>query len=514
MSVGTWSQGRVSRVAPALFLTALVTFSVVLFGRFALHVPFWYDESLTLRLSRLDLRDLWHALTAGFEFNPPLIYLLTRAGRALPGPETLTARIPGLAGYALLLVSMFAFMRRRLGAWFGLAATGVMPLMPYTIRYAVEARAYMLVLGVSGCALVCWQRAGDRGSWGARIGLAVCTAVALLLHVWALLLPMALLAGEIVHWIQTRRLRGRVLWPLAAVAPVIALYPPLLRASRTVVFGGPVYGPSLDKLSAAFMSDLPRPRVLLAAFVATWLASIWASRRRPADAGANPEAATGFQPWEITALLVLLVSPVVPYLYAAVAKGAFMTRYALFGVPAGAACMGALLRWIGAGRSAAGQTAAAVVLTGVVLYFPPKVAVPDAGNPVVKSVTQVGASLDPAVPLVLVNPIDVTEVDEQAPPELLRRMAFVADPDLALRYTGTNGIDLGYIRGEPYLRLDVQRLSYGELTSRYSRVYLVGKWQALSWLPECLKDAGWSVRAIGGTRQVPVFEARRPRLTP
>lgn len=510
MTPGTQRPGRVSRITLALGLAGIAAFSVALFARFAMHVPFWYDESLTLRLSRLDVRELWHALTAGFEFNPPLIYLLTRVAEVVPGPETLTARLPGLVGYVLLLVSMFVFIRRRLGGWIALAAVGFIPLMPYTIRYAVEARAYMLLLGVSGCALTFWQRAGDRGAWGARIGLAVCTAVALGLHVWSLLLPMALVSGEIVHWIQTRRLRGAVLWPLVAAAPVVALYPPLLRASHTVVFGGPAYAPSLDKLSAAFLSDLPRPRVLLAACVATWLVSIWAGRRRPVE----DVPTAGFRASEIAALLVLLVSPVVPYVYAGVAKGAFMTRYALFGVPAAAACIGAMLRWIARDRLAAAQTAAVVVVVGVVLYFPSKVAVPDPGNPVVKSVTPLEATLDPAVPLVLVNPIDVTEVDEQAPPDLRSRMAFVADPDLALRYTGTNGIDLGYIRGEPYLHLGIRRLTYGELASRYGEVYLVGKWQALSWLPDRLKDAGWTVRAIGGTRQVPVFEARRPAITP
>jgi hypothetical protein len=40
-------------------------------------------------------------------------------------------------------------------------------------------------------------------------------------------------------------------------------------------------------------------------------------------------------------------------------------------------------------------------------------------------------------------------------------------------------------------------------------VYLVGKWQALTWLPDKLKTDGWRLSPIGGLRGAPIFEARR-----
>ena len=113
------------------------------------------------------------------------------------------------------------------------------------------------------------------------------------------------------------------------------------------------------------------------------------------------------------------------------------------------------------------------------------------------------------MPLVLVNPVDVTAFDEQASDADRARAVFVADSALALKYTGTNGIDLGYERGEPYLKSGVRRLSYDELTRDHTRLYLLGKWQALSWLPQRLKDDGWTLEEIGGTRQAPIFEARK-----
>jgi hypothetical protein len=211
----------------------------------------------------------------------------------------------------------------------------------------------------------------------------------------------------------------------------------------------------------------------------------------------------------VAAILVLLVSPVIPYLYATAAAGAFMTRYAMFGLPGTVSLLGVLLYCLGRGKRIAGQATAGVTLVGVLLYFPGKVPTSGSQSAIVESLAAAGATLAPGVPLVLVNPVDVTAFDEQTDGATRDRAIFVADPDFALKYTRSNGIDLGYVRGEPYLKLGVRRLSYPALVGGYHRLYLVGKWQGLSWLPQQLRDDGWTLAEIGGTRQAPIFEARR-----
>jgi hypothetical protein len=52
-------------------------------------------------------------------------------------------------------------------------------------------------------------------------------------------------------------------------------------------------------------------------------------------------------------------------------------------------------------------------------------------------------------------------------------------------------------------------VSYDDLTRGRSRLYLLGKWQALSWLPQRLRDDGWALEERGGTWPAPIFEARR-----
>jgi Dolichyl-phosphate-mannose-protein mannosyltransferase len=492
-------------VLPALCLGAVLVFTVGLLGRSAAHLPFWYDESLTVRLSRLgSVGELWRAVTAGFEFTPPLIYLATKAARLLPGPETLTARIPGLAGFALLAVFLFIFLRRRLGSWFALAAVSLLPLADYTVRYAIEARAYMLLLGVSAVALVCWQSTAERRSRLAPVWLTISVAVALLLHVWAILLPLALVVGEAVEALRTRRVRWGVVGALLAAAPALVIHPILLRASRTVIFGGAAYEPTFDKLYTAFRSAVPRPRVVALMLVVAFVAGWWSRER-----GDAPQAAGGLEPAELLAMAVLLLSPLVPYVYAELDAGAFMTRYAMFALPAMVALTGAIVFALAGGRPLAGQSAALVALVGVWLYLPPKIPIAGSQSAALESLIASSGSLDASVPLVLVNPVDVLAFDDQAPDVERARAVFVADSALALKYTGTNGIDLGYERGEPYLNVGVRRLSYEDLTRGRTRLYLLGKWQALSWLPQRLKDDGWALEEIGGTRQAPIFEGRR-----
>jgi hypothetical protein len=497
-------------LAPIVGLAGFIVFSTTLLARHAAALPFWYDELLTLRLSELDsIGELWSALTAGIEFTPPLNYLATKYARLLPGPDTLTARIPALTGYVLLTMTIFVFLRRRIGAWLALAATALLPLANYTTTFAVEARPYMLVLGISGCALLCWQATLDSDRHAGRpalapIGLSVSLALALLLHVWAILLPMAIAAGELAVTARTRMIRWRVLAAIAAATPVLAVYPAILNASSAVVFGGPVYGPSTQKLYASVRSGVPRPLVVLVAALVALAAARWARRL---SARGEREGA-GLLPEEMVVLIALLLSPLVPYVYAVMAEGAFMARYALFALPATVALVGAAFHRASGGNPLAGPWTAAVTLLGVLLLMPPKVPAIVSRLAVVESLTSAQSRLDPAVPIVLVNPTDVLPFDEQADDDLARRTIFVADPDLALEHTATNGIDLGYVRGARYLKLRPRLLEYGALTE-YPRLYLAGKWQSLSWLPQQLERDGWRVTGIGGSAQAPLFEATR-----
>jgi len=248
--------------------------------------------------------------------------------------------------------------------------------------------------------------------------------------------------------------------------------------------------------------------VLIAALLVAFVVG-WRAHRRSAP---NRARTPGLRIDELVVLTALFCSPVVPCVYAAVAGGAFMARYTMFALPAIIGFAGAGMYFVSGGHRLAGQSAAAVTLLGVLLYLPAKVPLTANTLAVVQSLTAVRDRLDVSVPIVLVNPVDVLPYDEQADDDLLRRTVFVAEPEMALEHTGTNGIDLGYVRGGPYLRLRTRRVPYQALITNNSRMYLAGKWQVLSWLPQQLERDGWRFVPIGGSDQAPLFEATRPAM--
>jgi hypothetical protein len=477
--------------------------------------PLWYDELFTVRLGQLtSVRELWQALTAGIDFNPPGFYVATRIAHRLPVDGLVAPRLPALVGAALVMATLFVFIHRRMGTAVATAIVALMPLSSYVERYAIEARAYMLVLGMAGCALVSWQSLGDstgRARIPAAIALSVSVACALMLHVWAVLLPAALLAGEAFVTIRTRRVRWLPMAALAAAAPVLALYPALLAASRTVTFDNVVYTPTLSKLGSAFSTAAPRIRAVLLLSLVVIAAHLFGRiARAPAAGHVENTGGRGLHGEERTMFVGLLVSPLVPYAYAVASRGAFMPRYGLFAVVGTIGLLADLL-WR-TSRSSTLARAAAVVTASVLLwaYLPARAAVPpDAEVPSLRVLRSLDRHAIASTPVVLVNPLDVLAIDERATDRERQSLTFVADPALEARFTGTNLPDDTYLRGEGYLRVRIPRMTYHTLTTMTRRLVLVGEWQPLAWLPQKLAEDGWTLTRVGGTDDAPLFAAAR-----
>jgi hypothetical protein len=500
-----------------LLLAAATAFATWRLAVVAGGVPLWYDELLTVRISEVDgIGNLWRAIGAGFDFNPPAIYLATKVAHAVHPGDPLGARLPALAGFVLFALGVYRWLTPRVGAWAAVVAVALAPLADYTIRYGVEARPYMLLLGVSAWTLVCWQRLREGRSPGAAVGLWALLAIALLLHVWAVLLALAIGVAELAAAIGARAIRWRVVLPMAAVAPVLGIHAMLLRGTNTLAFENAAYLPSTAKLTAAWVSAVPRPRVLLAVLVVAAVAGYLARRRRLAEDRAaatvravDAPARPGLAADERVMLVACLLSPLVPFVYATIGSSPFMPRYALYAL-LGVVCLSSDLVRALAGTARYGALLAAIVAgAGLVRYLPARTQPIVGTQPAVADALAAARGLPDGVPVVLVNPIDVLTFDMHASEAWLARSVYVADGALARAYTGTDAIDLGYIRGEPYLKVRSKRLGYADL-ARYERLLLAGKWQSLTWLPQRLRDDGWRIERLGGTPQAPIYEAVRP----
>src|SRR2546425_61285 len=90
-----------------MFVRSFVPFLVVIAGVYlvftsirAWYKPFWYDEIITLLISRENsFAAVWKDETAGADYNPPLLYLLTHIAGQFGDRQELFVRLPAIAGY-------------------------------------------------------------------------------------------------------------------------------------------------------------------------------------------------------------------------------------------------------------------------------------------------------------------------------------------------------------------------------------------------------------------------------
>src|SRR5580698_5485838 len=122
LSTGSWVENH-----PAVGLLVLLLIWALAALKYSLAFPLWHDEIFTFFIAQAPgLHDLFH-LTANIDLNPPLSYLLTRASFDLFGVGTLQCRLPEILGFALAIVGIFLFVRRRTGNAYGLLAAALLP---------------------------------------------------------------------------------------------------------------------------------------------------------------------------------------------------------------------------------------------------------------------------------------------------------------------------------------------------------------------------------------------------
>lgn len=145
--------------------------------------------------------------------DPPLYHALSHAAMQVLGPTALAQRLPALAGFLLMQVCLFFFVRNVAGDRAGVVAAAF-PAVTATLFYAVEGRPYGLLLGLYALALWCWQVAAR--AEGRRtlqlFGLAAAIAATFNTHYFGILLLVPICAAEAWRTLVRRCID----WPMAA----------------------------------------------------------------------------------------------------------------------------------------------------------------------------------------------------------------------------------------------------------------------------------------------------------
>lgn len=263
-------KASLSRDRPGVRTIVILLLSALYFADTLLRASlktFWFDELFTVSLCRLpSFHATWNAVLHGSDFNPPLLYLLTRAAEGILGEGLIATRLPAILGFWIFGMCLYLFTSRRLGRTAGCIAA-LAPIFTLAHYYSYEARAHGIVLAWCGLMLVCWQRSREQApgdSWraaGWSVGLGLSLLGALLTHVYAVYLAVPFFLVEAIALIRRRRPSFvTCVTLLTAIALVTPLYLRMVSTFKAVNSAGglplhnfilAIYGPSLLLMLAA-----------------------------------------------------------------------------------------------------------------------------------------------------------------------------------------------------------------------------------------------------------------------
>jgi hypothetical protein len=393
---------------------------------------FWFDELITYDVSRLPtMADVWAALRNGADFNPPLFYIATRASQSIFGHGRVATRLPEIAGFLVMCLCMYKFVARRCPGPYALVAF-LFPLVTSGYSYAIEARSYGLEFGFLGIALVAWQSAAQPGRRLSSLVLFYLALMATLLtHCYAILLLIPFGIAELTRTIRSRRVDWPMLVCFLAFAPVALVYLPLLAASRQFIFRNVIFRPTFLSIPTFYVGLL---------HFTIWPmtgAALIVDRQK----STNTNESSGIPLHEISCLVGLLCIPVFAVLLAMSATGVYVDRYGL----ASMVGIGILFPLYLSYRTGAdiyqGGVITTIFLSSILLSA--GISVIRADRPPQNAGLNL-ATVRPNLPIVISSPIMFLELDHNEEPTVAARLYFLTDRSSALRYTGTDGFDLGY----------------------------------------------------------------------
>lgn len=220
------------------------------------------DEVVFMWIAKMPgLKQIWDALIAGINIDPPFTQTLVHGLYRLFGPSLVLARLPQIVGFCLVSLAAYALLLRHVPAVFA-AAMLFVPLALSIRSQATEARPYALMMGCAMLALLCWDaasRPGRRMLW--LVGLACSLAICVSCHFFGTLVLFPLAVGEL-YKLVVRRSPDWGCWIAIVVGAM-----PLLAWSPIVRAGAANYGKHyFGRLSADSLYLFYNNFALLAAF--------------------------------------------------------------------------------------------------------------------------------------------------------------------------------------------------------------------------------------------------------
>ncbi len=455
----------------------------------------WLDELFTYSIAGLPSADrIWLALAARVGPMPPTFYFVTRFTQNVLGPSHFAIRLPELVGFWMASWCLFHYVRRRTNALYGLV--GVLALwITGAYRYAYEARPYGLVLGFCGLALVCWQAASERvHRRRALVGLCGALAGAVFSHYGGVLLLFPLGLGELVRSISRRK----VDWPVwlsfcGALVPLL-LFLPLLGGSISA-YGVAMWSrPTLRSFLFCygyFLSFLAGPLAAVLVIVALWRIlpavrtdSCYLRRSQPIPLH------------EIAAAVGLLLFPFVCLLQAVLVTHQIAPRYAL-PLAMGIGILFAFTAYHSCGGDAAnGLLIALILLGGWGTHLWSQAAIIRNTARATREFDTLAARHDTGLPIAISDGSLFFPLVHYTSSRTSSRLCYLADPELASQYIGSDSLDLDLLAYRKLISLQVIEARPFLRTHTPFLLYVTPDWNWILW---ALKDRTAQIQFVDMT---------------
>ena len=121
------------------------------------HNALLFDEETTWRVVRLpSIAAMWQAILGGVDQELLLTHLLVRLSHSVLGLSHLSTQISSVFGFWICLMSLYVLLKRYVATPYALAGM-IFPAITLAWGYALQARAYGVLLGTASVAMVCSQ---------------------------------------------------------------------------------------------------------------------------------------------------------------------------------------------------------------------------------------------------------------------------------------------------------------------------------------------------------------------
>ncbi len=391
--------------------------------------PLWFDELATHWVASAgDLDALTARRDAAIEPTPPLSLTLSHLSLRLFGDHPWPLRLPAIAGFGLLLASLYVFVSRRFGGYWA-ATAGCVILLSGAAYYSAEARPYGMVLGMAGLAAAAWQTYAEKGSRRAIVLCGAALFIAGCLHYFAILLAFPFALAEATRLWERRRIDWLALAAAAAPGLAVAVHLPLIRAMTaraefsSILWSQPVAGfPTTFWTAALGPASTALVLILLYAFLNT----------QPA-----PEERPGsFTRAESALLAGFVLLPWVGLAFAYVATNTIVARYVYASMIGLAAISAAALARVAPGAARTVCLLTAALSIGYSLLEARWISRHSAP----------GAFTIPAdtaeIPVIIDDYLRYAELSHYADPAIRRRMYFLTDRQRMANYTRAGQMEL------------------------------------------------------------------------